>query len=113
MTQKSETVGILKAMRVKLANGWTQGVAARRADGEAVNSDDKKACAYCLMGALWSLNGIAKGLAVELALIQTLRGDGVAGSLPAYNDAVGRTQGEILALVDKTIERLESAVVSD
>lgn len=112
MARKSETVEILKAMRVKLANGWTQGVAARNANGVEVLSVDPKACSYCLMGALWSLGKVRRKSAVEIELIQTLRDAGIKAMLPTYNDAPGRTKEEILALVDKTIERLESAGVS-
>jgi hypothetical protein len=101
-----EIVKVLKAMRVKLAAGWTQEAAARTSCGIPVFSEDPEACSFCVMGALWSANSSLKDT-VEDALMQTLRGIGFDLTLPTYNDTPGRTQAEILTLVDKTIERLE------
>lgn len=100
---------VLKAMRVKLAAGWTQRAAARTANGAAILSSEKEACEFCLMGALWSLDVASLSLesCVESELAQTLDAQGLIGTLITYNDAPGRTQSDILALVDKTIERLE------
>jgi len=107
VTRKSETIETLKAMRVKLAAGWTRDAAARDARGRSVNSDDEKACSYCLLGALWSMEKYRLEPTVEAALLRTLKKGGVKDQLATYNDTPGRTQEEILALVDKTIERLE------
>lgn len=47
-----KVVKTLKAARAKIEAGWTQGTAARNAEGSRVNFHDPSACAFCAMRAL-------------------------------------------------------------
>jgi hypothetical protein len=95
------TLATLRAMRELLTpeGAWTQGVEARRADGRSVGFNDPIACSWCLAGAKWRVGDLASNrpwLALGL------------DSVSAWNDAPGRTQADVLALLDAKIKEGEA-----
>ena len=84
-------VAVLREARELLAKGWTQGVAVRQ------NEDGRK---FCLTGAI----GVCGGSYDQKQRARTMLGLLVAPLLiEAWNDVPGRTQEEVLALVDTAI----------
>ena len=114
-----ESIEILHRTRVLLAEpeAWTQEGYAMNKDGEltAGNSPD----AVC-----WNLpEGISKCCPpldtfrvdlmerIHLAMLTIINGDHPKegwDSMVGYNDAEGRTHGEVLHLIDRTMEKLET-----
>ncbi len=101
-----KTVDGLKKVREILANGWTQEASARDAEGEPLFSTDPRACSFCILGAVWRAVGYENQM--ESRLVYALRNAiGEDAKLVSYNDTPGRTQDEMLALVDKAIENIK------
>ena len=94
------TVEKLRKMRGLLArpNGWIQHANARNAAGKVVHFASPMATCYCLIGASIAVNSDP---AAEDAL-RAFLGD----SIIVWNDRYGRTQAEVLAAIDGTIEAL-------
>ncbi len=90
----------LKAVRALIAKGWTQEAYARDARGFAVNFDSDEAECYCLRGAtLAAADSYSCCADLQIALSLPL-----SDGLIAYNDFPGRTQADVLALIDRAIE---------
>lgn len=77
---------------------WTQGAGARDEHGAPCPANDHRAVCWCLTGAfsIHPLTAIERMAVVSATLDLS---QGVIGSVLAYNDAEGRTQSDILALV--------------
>jgi len=92
-------------MRELLArpNGWTQGFAARSATGEPIHFASSNAVCYCLVGASWVVNGCRSGVHRGRTALQYFLG---VRDIIDWNDEHGRTQAEVLAAIDGTIEGL-------
>ncbi len=102
-----KTIDGLKQVRDLLEKGWTQEASARDADGEPLLSTDTRACSFCILGAVWRAVA-GHDNPMESRLVYALRNAiGEDAKLVAYNDTPGRTQDEILALVDKAIENIK------
>lgn len=100
-----------------LEKGWTQGAYARNTKGIVCFVTDPGAACFCLVGALSvASRGSAYGQLerVNRALRRTL-GQMNTGSTFAsdYNDARGRTREDVVALIDKTIERVKAGDVKE
>ena len=105
------TVDGLIAARVRIAQGWCQRWWARDRLGLEVHSGSPEACYWCAAGAVNSTTNDfnVRGRA-EAALNKVLGQD-----VRIWNDQPERTQAEVLALYDLTIERLtdDSAISAD
>lgn len=103
-------INLLKRARKLVANGWTQGPLKVR-EGRTVK--------YCAYGAL---DAVTKSTDLLEAGIVALSGDPVVKAFARrqfiaapsrwhkvirYNEAKGRKQSQVVALFDRTIERLE------
>lgn len=105
------TKEILANARSLIAKGWTQGPTAKNAAGIAVDPTSGEAVCWCLEGAL-----IASGVNCEdpeatcpmchQYLIPLGRLVGATGAT-SYNEALGRTKEEVLALFDRAIAACE------
>lgn len=113
----------LETARARIAQGWTRNVYARDKLGEPVGSRNPEACAWCLEGAIHA-DTLDDVDAVYL-LLYIANGAGflprkVRGacqripkvSLDVWNDKPGRTQKEVLRLLDATIGMLRNNRVS-
>jgi hypothetical protein len=89
-------------MRVMLERGWTQNACARDAAGNEVDELSMKAVSFDALGALTRAGRDAPREAVHDAIARLRAGIGFA-TLGAWNDEPGRTQAEVLALVDRAI----------
>lgn len=100
----NETIKRLKGVRDLLERGWCQGAYARDEDGVSIPVGSKNAVRFCLSGAC-HLVGISASPRKDIKhhLVETAQKMG-APSLPAFNDT--HTKAEVLALVDRTIERV-------
>lgn len=103
----NETIKRLKGVRALLERGWCQGAYARDTDGATCPAGSERAVRFCLSGACLRvyLNTLPR-MDIKNHLVETVQELG-APNLPAFND--NHTQAEVLALVDKTIERVEAA----
>ena len=111
----------LKEVRDIISRGWCQGWDARDETGKMVFHSDKKACSWCLIGAIAKATDNGVGNVVfrseeennlfhncVVQLIETINPDERAGfALTEWNDIRGRKKDEVLSVVDKTIARLE------
>lgn len=109
---------MLKQARIDLANGWTQGCYARDQEDRWVKVTDPSACKWCLSGALNLAYARAPIEDMELRYRTFESATGTIAWLlqsePVvdWNDKIGRTQEEVLELVDQAIaihEQEESA----
>ena len=98
---------VLKRARAKIAQGWTQGAAARLRDGTAAGSADPDAASWCAMGAIYC--SAVEMLPYNEAMCADAAAFGALGrslgfpSIPEWNDAEGRTKAEVLAAFDAAI----------
>lgn len=99
-----DAIDILKAMRALLARdgGWTQGACARDVAGKEVDELSARAVSFDALGALTRAGRDARPGEGGAAMAQ-LRDRIGFKTLGDWNDAPGRTQAEVLALVDAAI----------
>lgn len=104
---------LVEARRILTPDGaWTQGVLARDATGAEVGYDDDTATCWCVDGAVTLAADEGDGRndpswsAAWEALKEVAPGDWNV-ALIDWNDAPGRTQAEVLALLDRAIENEE------
>ncbi len=95
-------VDVLRDMRVMLERGWTQNACARDSAGNEVDELSLKAVSFDALGALTRAGRDAKVEARHEAISHLRAGIGFK-SLGDWNDEPGRTQAEVLALVDRAI----------
>lgn len=100
-----ENLRILTTARQLLAmpNAWTQGAFARDKDGEPCPDTGNDATCFCMWGAV---RHARYQLRLEaLGTLETVRGL-CGGNIPEWNDKPGRTQAEVLSLLDKAVAKL-------
>jgi hypothetical protein len=95
-------VEVLRAARAKIEQGWTQHAFARNGI-EPVPSRSVTATCWCAIGAITAANGSSSSSS-EVFLERAVGTDDV----PAWNDAPGRTQAEVLAAFDRAIALAEA-----
>lgn len=83
----------LKRIRNIIRRGWTQGASARLANGKPCSALNSRAKSWCLWGA------VNKADATGTAIIRALQHYDYIG----WNDQFGRTQEEVLAVLDAAI----------
>lgn len=110
---------ILDEAAALVALGWTQDASARDAFGEAVDYDDDRAEAWCMSGATSRAlmrSGIGvpeshRAFAIADVLIarEVARATvGGAAGMIDYNDALGRTQAECVAAIERAAAECRS-----
>jgi hypothetical protein len=87
--------------------GWTQGTFYRGKDGVPV--DDPINCpltGVCLVGAVRAVDKdfTKNGHAITTSTTNMISKE-LNGNIPRWNDAPGRTKGDVIALLDKLIQR--------
>lgn len=87
----------IERLRQLILRGWTQNANARDAHGvEVIGGDLSRAAAWSLSGAvLWALSGEV-AFRISMAIAEVLGGPFMC----TWNDAPGRTQADVLALLD-------------
>jgi hypothetical protein len=95
---------VLKRMRELLAAGWTQGAMARNKNGKPANLRASNAVCFCLIGSQCRAEHEFGFVVAGTGHLLELR-----TGTSAFNDAEGRTQAEILAVVDAAIAKREAA----
>lgn len=106
-----DTLELLTRARERIAKGWTQDVAARDWQGRAVPARSAEASAWCALGACEAGSEYRDDTAycnAAFELMRALLADGPPPMEPelyvaAWNDALDRTQAEVLALYDRAI----------
>jgi hypothetical protein len=97
------TKEILTEARELIAKGWTQGNAARRADGKDALLSDPDATCFCSFGAVvLASRGCETSGEALTALRRSISGNN-GRSIVDWNDDPSRTQAEVLAAFDKAI----------
>jgi hypothetical protein len=119
-----EVTKALSDMRVLIERGWSQHLAARDLLGNTVEPRDKAAVRWCLHGACMAVVGDIVVTNEDWArywrpLVAAAEEAGfpVHGWAPhagpvRFNDAPGRTQAEVIALMDRAIALAEADEVS-
>lgn len=100
----------LRKMRELLANGWTQDTLAQDKTGEPVWPTNPDAVCFCIVGSTnraCSLPSTKVKIFNLLARVLAHQADGRT-DITYFNDMPGRTQAEILAVVDRAIEIAEA-----
>jgi len=97
----------IKKVRAKIEQGWTQGVLARSVDGSSVTSFDPEATCWCLAGACFATADVkdTDNSFGEPYLHHNVIFDYIKMSLTEYNDKKGRTQQEVLDMLDEVIAK--------
>ena len=100
-------------VRGKVVQGWCQGCSARDAAGECVGATDRRAVAWCLDGAFMAC-GVAHGVSrADCSLCSSFASVGIeADAISGWNDTKGRTQAEVLALLDRAIEACDETLAT-
>jgi len=106
-----EVDAILADARDLLVKGWIQGQEAVDEDGWFIYPDSSNARRFCLYGALQAAcSNRGVGWTDDLALSATYRVGKACGEITggdtnfiAYNDNVGRTQNEVVSLVERAL----------
>ncbi len=100
---------VLRAVRERLARGWSQGAPARDASGRPVAFWGDGACSWSLSAAfaLAATDGLPEGYVPNS--IRAFADVTGALSLEAWNDAPDRTKEELLAAIDAALELVSSA----
>jgi hypothetical protein len=78
---------------------WTQGAAARTADGEMTFAADPAAACFCMWGAIARVSDDYEAIDCRpiRMITQPLGCAATPGNLGRYNDKLGRTQAEVVA----------------
>ena len=92
-------VEIIDGMTDRLRKGWCRHYYANTADGTPVEYDDNQAVSWCLVGALRLESDDDKTEMYSVS--EEIRNHIDGFSLATWNDARGRTQGEVLELLAK------------
>lgn len=96
-----KTVDVLRAMREIIENGWCQGAHARSSSGVSVRPESSYGESYCLTGAaLRVTNDFEDRLPAYMAIRSVIGGVDIT----TFNDAYGRTKGQVIAAIDSAIE---------
>lgn len=115
----SQMINNLRKMRELLArpNGWTQGAYGRRPDGSTVAFVNREAyegaSCLCIMGAACAVAGpsLLKDGVSTVILTSDIHGlvapvrSLISDPIPIWNDQEGRTQEQVLDLMDRAIEK--------
>jgi len=97
---RRDLVEKLKAARALLAKGWCQCSYANDKHGRQVGSYSHEAVEFCISGALGRVDGD-----IDLhRIVERV----TEYSIPVYNDRPGRTQDEVLAVMDKAISSIRT-----
>lgn len=100
---------ILIEARARIARGWVQGRFAQDNRGVLVHSYSSEAVSWCLDGALIAVGATSSYTDYHAAhdLVWGALGEPreprISNSLTRWNDAEGRTQDEVLAVLDRAI----------
>ncbi len=102
----STAVEVLERALDRLRHGWCQNAYARDVAGISLGfSEIEHGCAWCLVGSLY---GRGESFPLEAKEIMSRAiGDMTDTIMPhvhVYNDAPGRTQEEVIALVERALE---------
>ena len=112
MADPTQVSKALRAARELLAAGWCQEAIARTDTGVAVYDENKAATAFCLWGACCrAVSDMGLNYQKDLRLMDAIAfalDETVGVCAVDWNDTPGRTQLEVLAVVDAIIARLES-----
>lgn len=105
---KKRKIKILRKMRDLLSKpgAWIKRALARDKDGESVHSCSPDACSFCLKGAI---NRFCPDLDDRTELVRVLEKNIKSPHLTMYeyNDSKHRRQSHVIALLDRTIKKLE------
>ena len=119
-----DALKVLEGAKALIQLGWNQNAPARNATGKGVSFEVDEACSWCLTGALaratWDI-GMYPHSKSYLVALRALHGtlpfsvsEGVqdfdAADLAVFNDAIDRTVGEVIGVVDLAIERVGTEV---
>lgn len=98
------TIEVLRGMRRKVEQGWTQGSAARSALGGPVSPLMPDATCWCIYGA-----AIAAGANIDerLAAYAVLKRFTNGAAVDAFNDLPDQTRVDVLAWIDRAVELAE------
>ena len=79
--------------------GWCQGAMAEIVDGYRVSEDDERAVKWCILGAVWkAFDDDSIALRYTDELHKYIGKDVLLGN---WNDELGRTQKEVVSLLEK------------
>lgn len=109
---------VLRAVRAKIEHGWCQRYYAKDSNGERVPPDSPTAVCWCILGAYKAVTHDTQRGPFRF-IDNALRGTGYSFA-DDWQDAEGRTKGDVLAFMDKAIALAEgtapkapSAIASD
>jgi hypothetical protein len=100
------TIEALRRMRELLAKGWTQDCCCRDRRGMPIETGNAFAVSWCVIGA--ALTACPMNEQEALNVLRDNIGEEYDRKMRLWNDAPGRTQSEVLALMDRVIEAEEA-----
>lgn len=90
---------VIRGARALIAKGWTQGASARDHRGQPTSPLGPFATSFCLIGAIKRVQCGEREAEEARAMIRERIGDGEL--IANWNDAPGRTQAEVLEVLDR------------
>lgn len=104
-SENERIVSDLTEARKLLEKGWTQRAYARNANGVAVDEGSPNACSFCVTGAL---NRAYACLETHLLVGRFVKVRTGGDWLHLWNDAPGRTQEEVLTMIDEILKAVSA-----
>ena len=110
------TKEVLEQARALIERGWTQGTAARNANGDHVAATSRHACMWCATGALyvvyeripeWRDDPKTNQVADLLRSAIPKGSNDYHQTIVGFNDAIETTKADILSIFDKAIARCD------
>ncbi len=105
--EKRKIIEALKQARAKIAIGWCQISFAEDGAGNSVDVRSKKACSWCVLGALLASLPRKKRVGFFASLIYEVALAARTVELDIWNDDKRRTKNQVLKAFDKAIARAE------
>jgi hypothetical protein len=104
----------LKKVRKFIERGWCQGYFALNKEGREVDARSRSACKWCLIGAICKTTPDIRFLHIKNIVENELDKDICSrarsqhqNSIEGWNDKPGRTQKQVLNLIDRVLKKLE------
>jgi len=107
-----EAIALLHRAKARIEKGWCQGAMARAEDHSPVSPSSAEATSWCFVGSMQA------HVAPSQERVYNIASDAVNDMLPgfpyaskaSFNDMPGRKKGEVVAVLESAISRLEAEV---
>ena len=104
----ADIIAGLRLIQQKLRQGWCQHVMARDKNGAMCHYLSSDAVCWCIHGASQATGVVSQDVFTPIMKLTNSEGDYAA--LTSWNDAPGRTQADVIAMLDQAIASVQTEV---